>query len=281
MMYAGLVSLALAVSAVPGHSLEERSAVMPTADAVTVDYPVIVTGASGEHAAGIEIGQRAWLSYTLDPSVPNSDPGGDRGVYYGGVRTLTVVLAGQSLAWNTGAGAVFVYNDVNDPPTDQVFFNGFDVDKPLGGDALSHIELSFLKGYDGDPADMIDSVQMPLEPLVSTDTAISFYSMSDITMVNFRIDLMPEFIDQARVQIVFLAGSPNTGRGAARLLNSVVDAIETAWAEDGKTAACAKVDVAERAVRLMVRLRRVQEAEAGDLRAAINAMTAELDCPTH
>jgi hypothetical protein len=158
---------------------------------VTISYEAAVTIAGGPHAAAIPVGERATITYTLDPSAVDSNSDPQRGVFFNAVLGMSVSFPDLGVFANSGpSGLAQTFNDVGTcSVSDQVFIFGGPSSSAstLGGEAINSIEVDFLSNFvspSATPPSMLTSDALPLARLPIIDTFVKFETASGNTYVH-------------------------------------------------------------------------------------------------
>jgi hypothetical protein len=215
---------------------------------VTITYNAVVISASGPHSAAFPIGEPVSVTYTLDPTVPDSNSDPIRGVFDHPVLALTVNFPGLAIFANAGpAGRAQTFDNVVAPSgvvSDQVFFFAGPISSAssLGGETISDIEVDFLE-FVSPPSvpSMLTSDAIPTSSLPLTDSFVIFRTSSGTTFVHFA----PPARDRIKLLIVDIfdlvrAGTLTEDQGD-RLIRRLEAAIEKL--DNGQVSgACNKLD---------------------------------------
>ena len=168
----------------------------------TVSYDVEVTTAQGPHASLFPARERLLVTYSLDPTVADSNADPLRGIYNNAVVSMSVNFPGLGISASTGsAGLAQTFNDIGTCKlSDQVFIHGGPIISatPLGGVNVNSVEVDFLSEFFDAPRHpfMLTSDALPLANLRFVEAFVLFRTASGDTFVNF--DLHPT----ARVQLL-------------------------------------------------------------------------------
>ncbi len=154
---------------------------------VEVRYAAEVVRSSGRHAGEFPAGTPLSIVYRLNTSVPDSEPEGGAGIFFGAVASMIVEMPALGLRISaTPSGNVQTFDDAgNVDAPDQVFFFGgpTTANRLLGGDTINSVEVDFLS-IDGDMT-LIRSDALPTTALRIEDAFVIIGTGADGTFVNF------------------------------------------------------------------------------------------------
>ena len=207
----------------------------PTAAQQTVThvYRGVVTLVSGEQPDAIDVGDPVTVTYTVDPAAPDSDPSLQDGVYFNGLRNLSVSLPESDFAALGGVGQIQTFDNTSNPDDQVSLFTGSIVQSDdLQGLPVRALELVFIGG-----TDMLSSDAVPTSRLVAHDNVVHIATDQGWTSFLFTVDAEPtvgELVEYGiwRLQAAFQAGAVIHGVGNAlatklNLLQVAFDAGDT------------------------------------------------------
>lgn len=155
---------------------------------VTVAYKGLVTSAQGPQASSFAAGQEISVRYVLEATTADSNPNASAGVFYNGLRTLTIKIPAAGVDASTAFGTVQTFNDVLTPdPSDQVFFYGPATSGTLAGLNLTELRTDFTEFNFGGTAYplMLVNDSIPISPLYPQYSTAIFYTVAGYTTVFF------------------------------------------------------------------------------------------------
>ena len=158
-------------------------AVDASAAEVKVAYRGIIAEAYGAQASSFVAGQEITLHYVVETTDPDSNPDTSIGLYYSGLRELSIVVPEAGVASQTGSGIVQVGNDVLNPdPSDRVGFSGSAHSGSIAGQPVSFISLTFSEHvYPGYTPGMIANDGIPTTHLLTINTNLSLLTSAGWT----------------------------------------------------------------------------------------------------
>ena len=171
--------------------------------AQTFSYDAEVSTSSGPHSSLFPSRSRALVTYTLDPTVADSNADPQRGIYTGAVLSMSVNFPDLGIFANAGAaGLAQTFNDVGACKiSDQVFFFGGPITSAstLAGDVIQSVEVDFLSKFvvTPDTPFMLSSDALPVMRLPLIDSFVRIQTPSGNTFVHF----VPHPQDSARILI--------------------------------------------------------------------------------
>lgn len=150
---------------------------------VTLAYKGVVTRSSGPLASHFAAGQSISVRYVVESSASDTQPSANSGVFFNGLRQLSVEVPAAGLAATSAPGTVQTFNDVGTPPSDQVFFYSYAMSSSssLGGRSITGLEVDFIDYA----AEMLSSDALPTTHLATVDSFVMLRTGTEYTFVNF------------------------------------------------------------------------------------------------
>lgn len=150
---------------------------------VKVSYKGIVTQANGAQASSFPAGQEITFDYVIETTSPDNNPDTQVGLYYSGLREMSISVPGAGLVAETGAGTISVNNDVLNPdPSDYVSFSGYATSGNIANAPLWFASLAFSEyGHPGETVDLISNDSIPTTHLLAYNTNVSFWTSAGWT----------------------------------------------------------------------------------------------------
>ena len=157
----------------------------------TFSYDAEVSTSSGPHSSLFPTRSRALITYTLDPTVADTNPDPSRGIYSGAVLSLSVNFPDLGIFANAGAaGLAQTFNNAGTCKiSDQVFFFGGPISSAstLGGEVIQSVEVDFLSKFvvEPDTPFMLSSDALPTMRLPLIDSFVRLQTVNGNTFVHF------------------------------------------------------------------------------------------------
>jgi hypothetical protein len=153
-------------------------AIDASAAEVKVAYKGIVTQANGAQASSFAPGQTVTLYYLVESTTSDNNPDPSKGVFFNGLRQLSISIPAAGIDVTTGIGTVQTFNNVG---SDQAFFYGTATTGGLAGLPVAHTEVDFVD----DQSMMLGSDAIPTTHLTAAESFVSFGTSAGYTYVHF------------------------------------------------------------------------------------------------
>jgi hypothetical protein len=210
--------------------------VIPAASAfsqptTTISYDGAVTAASGPHAARFSAGDQVVVSYTLNPSVADTNGDPLAGHFLSAVLSLSVSFPGIGISAVAGAaGPALTLNNFLSSGTlsDRVFFFGGPISSAslLNGEPIDFVEVQFLSDHLVFPEEptMLSSDALPLSYLIANDVFVILHTGSGSTFVHFqpRASQIASLVTSIQTMIATGALTPGQANGLIRPLENAL-----------------------------------------------------------
>jgi hypothetical protein len=163
---------------------------------VKVAYKGVVTQANGAQASSFAPGQTVTLYYLVESTTPDNNPDTSKGIFFNGLRQLSISIPAAGIDVTTGVGTVQTFNNVG---SDQAFFYGAATTGSLAGLPVAHTEVDFVD----DQSIMLASDVIPTTHLSAAESFVSFGTSAGYTYVHF--------LAEAEEQVTTCASEGYTG----------------------------------------------------------------------
>jgi hypothetical protein len=257
----------------------------------TISYDAVVTQAWNPNASYFAPGTRVVVSYTLDPSVPDSNGDGKLGYFPNGVVALSVSFPDLGIFAIAGsAGALQTFDNTLDTTSgktsDQVFFWGgplSSADWPDDGPVINSIEVDFLSNFVISPPDptMLLNDDMPLFRLPTTDAFILLTTSDGVTKVSFQeiippppSDYIETILDEIDLAVSDGILSPGQANGLSTKLREAIASLDLGETRD----ACNQLQAFINQVNAFIRARKLTRDEGQRLIDAAEEVRIQIGC---